>query len=195
MEGAKWESQRLIVIHAGRVEGWVPGTDLVFRSTTNSTDYHEEMNSEHFIEWFTQQLLPNIPPTSVIVLDNASYHNKQKDKPPTTVNRKDDIKRQLDEHNIEYDDKDIKKTLLERVKQHRPAHLYLTDEAAHTIEEFIIELEDNSDNADNNDTEEDTMDKDDRQLIDKATLRCNLTEDFKDFDQDFQTMYYHCHNL
>ena len=93
MEGAKWESQRLIVIHAGRVEGWVPGTDLVFRSTANSTDYHEEMNSEHFIKWFIQQLLPNNPPTSVIVLDNASYHNKQKDKPPTTLNRKDDIKR------------------------------------------------------------------------------------------------------
>ena len=84
------------------------------------------MNSEHFIEWFTQQLLPNISPTPVIVLDNASYHNKQKDKPPTTANRNDDIKRWLDEHNIEYDDKDIKKTFLEKVKQHRPARLYLT---------------------------------------------------------------------
>ena len=35
------------------------------------------LNSERFIEWFTQQLLPNIPPISVIVLDNALYHNKQ----------------------------------------------------------------------------------------------------------------------
>ena len=66
---------------------------------------------------FTQHLVPNILPTSVIVLDNASYHKKQKDKPPTATNRKDDIKRWLEEHNIEYDDKDIKKTLLEKVKQ------------------------------------------------------------------------------
>ena len=39
----------------------------------------------------------------------ALYHNKQKDKPPTNANRKNDIKRWLDEHNIEYDTKDIKK--------------------------------------------------------------------------------------
>ena len=52
----------------------------------NSADYHDEINSEHFIEWFTQQLLPNIPPTSVIILDNASYHKQMDvDKPPTTV--------------------------------------------------------------------------------------------------------------
>ena len=87
----------------------------------------------------TQQLLPNIPPTSVIVLDNASYHNKQKDKPPITPNRKDDIKMWLDEHNIEYDDKDIKKTLL-RNKKHRPAPLYLTDEAAYTHGHTVLRL-------------------------------------------------------
>ena len=82
----------------------------------------------------------NIPPTSVIVLDNALYHNKQKDLSPTNANRKNDIKRWLDEHNIEYDDKDIKKTLLEKVKQHRPAPLYLTDEAAHTQGHTVLKL-------------------------------------------------------
>jgi hypothetical protein len=97
------KGQRLIVVHAGGAEGWVQGADLVFRSKTNSADYHDEMNSEHFMEWFTEQLVPNIPPNSVIVLDNATYHNK----PPTTATRKDDIKKWLDEHNIPYSDKDI----------------------------------------------------------------------------------------
>ena len=41
------KGQRLIVVHAGGVEGWVVGADLVFRSKTNSADYHDEMNSEH----------------------------------------------------------------------------------------------------------------------------------------------------
>ena len=86
------KEKRLIVVHAGGVEGWVEGADLVFRSKTNSTDYHDEMNSEHYMEWFTKQLLPNVPDNAVIVVDNATYHNKQKDKPPTTANRKDDIK-------------------------------------------------------------------------------------------------------
>lgn len=52
------KGQRLIVVHAGSVEGWVEGADLVFQLKTNSADYHDEMNSEHFMEWFTEQLLP-----------------------------------------------------------------------------------------------------------------------------------------
>lgn len=48
---------------------------------------------------------------SVIVLDNASHHNKQRDKPPTSSNKKDKIRRWLDEYNIEYKDTDTKKTL------------------------------------------------------------------------------------
>ena len=50
--------------------------DLVFRSKTNSADYHDEMNHEHYIEWLTEQLLPNIHYNSAIVLSNATYHNK-----------------------------------------------------------------------------------------------------------------------
>ena len=82
------KGQRLIVLHAGSADGWVPSGDLMFRSKTNSADYHDEMNSEHFMEWFTKQLLPNIPDNEVIVVDNATYHNKQKDKAPTTANKK-----------------------------------------------------------------------------------------------------------
>ena len=124
------KGQRLIIVHAGSAEGWVEGADLVFKSKTKSADYHDEMNSEHFMEWFTKQLLPNIPDNAVIVIDNATYHNKQKDKAPTTSNRKDEIQKWLDEHNVTYSPNDIKKTLLEKVKENRPAPLYLTNEAA-----------------------------------------------------------------
>ena len=89
------------------------------------------MNSEHFMEWFNRQLLPNLTNPSTIVLDKTTYHNKQKEKPPTTANIKDEIRPWLDRHNITYSDKDIKKTLLDEVKQHRPTPPYLTDEAAH----------------------------------------------------------------
>ena len=131
------KGQRLIVVQAGGVEGWVDGADLVFKSKTNSADYHDEMNTGHYKEWFTQQLLPNLPPNSVIIVDNATYHNKQKDKPPTTANKKDDIKQWLNRQNIQYDDTDIKKTLLDKVQQHRLKPIYLTNEAAkqhgHTV--------------------------------------------------------------
>ena len=131
------KGQRLIVLHAGGVEGWVEGADLVFRSKTNSADYHDEMNSQHYMEWLTGQLLPVLDKPTVIILDNASYHNKQKDKPPTSNDRKDDIRKW---YNIQYSQTDIKKTLLQLVKQHTPAPLYLTDEAIHNMGHTVLRL-------------------------------------------------------
>ena len=34
------------------------------------------MNSSLFETWFTDQLLPALPPDAVIVMDNASFHRK-----------------------------------------------------------------------------------------------------------------------
>ena len=51
----------------------------MFLSETNSADYHDEMNSEYYIEWLTEQIPPTLQGPSVIILDNANYHNKQRD--------------------------------------------------------------------------------------------------------------------
>ena len=131
---------RLIVVHAGDVEGWVDGADLVFLSKTNSADYHDEMNSEHYMEWLTEQLLPRLERPTVIVIDNVSYHNKQVDKAPTTNDKKADIQKWLDDHKVQYSHTDIKKTLLELVKQYRPTPHYLTDDAIHTAGHTVLRL-------------------------------------------------------
>ena len=122
---------RLIVLHGGGENGWVDGVDLVFKSKTNSADYHDEMNSEHFLERMREQLLPSLEEPSVIILDNASYHNKQYNKPPTSSNNKKEIRDWLQDNNIHYEATDIKSVLLDRVKKHRPAPIYLADELAH----------------------------------------------------------------
>ena len=98
------------------------------------------MNTEHYMEWFTQQLLPNLLPNSVIIVDNTTYHNKQKDKPPTTANQKDDIKQWLNRQNIKYDDTDLKKMLLDKVQQHQPKPIYLTNEAAKQHGHIVLRL-------------------------------------------------------
>ena len=67
---------RVVIVHAGGVAGWVSKTELIFRAKHNSGDYYSEMNSDHFLEWFEHQLCPHIPMGSLIVMDNASYHNK-----------------------------------------------------------------------------------------------------------------------
>jgi len=93
---------RLIILHAGSKDGFVPDALLSFESKTRSKDYHEEMNGEVFLEWFKSQFLPGIPPNSCIVMDNASYHSVRREKLPTLKTRKADMQEWLSRNNIRY---------------------------------------------------------------------------------------------
>jgi len=66
---------RLILGHAITKDGWVDGGQLLFEAKKRTGDYHGQMNWDNFSKWFRLQLLPNIPPRSLVILDNASYHN------------------------------------------------------------------------------------------------------------------------
>lgn len=66
---------RLIILNARTTDGWVNGAQLVFQAKKRTGDYHGQMNWDNFSLWFKNQLLPNIPSNSLIILDNAKYHN------------------------------------------------------------------------------------------------------------------------
>jgi hypothetical protein len=53
----------------------IDGSDLVFLAKSKDGDYHQEMNSVVFLEWFENLLMPALKYHSLVVLDNASYHN------------------------------------------------------------------------------------------------------------------------
>ena len=80
----------IIVVHAGSTDGFVKNALLVFQSESTK-DYHEKMDSDRFFKWFKEQLLPNIPPNSYIVMDNASYHSRELNKAPTSNSLKADM--------------------------------------------------------------------------------------------------------
>ena len=56
-------------------EVMIDGCDLVFLAKSKDGDYHQEMNSFFFLECFENQLMPALKNYSLVVLDNASYHN------------------------------------------------------------------------------------------------------------------------
>ena len=69
---------------------------VVYHPLTNelessSGDYHDEMNGVNFFKWVKEKLIPHLPPKSVLIIDNAPYHNLQVDKCPTQASRKADI--------------------------------------------------------------------------------------------------------
>jgi hypothetical protein len=66
---------RLIIVNAVTKDGWVSNAKLVFQAKKSTGDYHGQMDYRNFLKWFKEQLLPNIPPRSLIFMDNAKYHN------------------------------------------------------------------------------------------------------------------------
>ncbi|KAH8037159.1 hypothetical protein HPB51_008841 [Rhipicephalus microplus] len=66
---------RLILLHAGSEDGFLNSACLLFRAAKRSGDYHTEMDGPRFEKWFGEQLLPDIKPCSVIVMDSAPYHS------------------------------------------------------------------------------------------------------------------------
>ena len=69
------KGDRLIIVDAITKEGWVPNTKLVFKASKKTGDYHANMNWDNFSKWFQEKLLKNIPKNSLIIMDNAPYHN------------------------------------------------------------------------------------------------------------------------
>ena len=133
---------RFIVVHAGGSEGFVPNALLMFRSKFgNKGDYHDSMNNETFKKWFLEQLLPNIPSRSLIIMDNAPYHSKQINKAPTGVSRKAEVIQWLTENNIPHEPTYSRSELYELVKSNKNSKLrYEIDELAATYGHQVLRL-------------------------------------------------------
>ena len=125
------KGSRLIILHAGTEDGFVPDRLLCFQSNQGKADYHDEMDGDTFLKWFREQLIPNIPPYSVTIMDNASYHSMRSEKAPTLSSRKYEMQKWLADHNIDYDQNMIKVQLYELVKQNKERFpTYIIDELA-----------------------------------------------------------------
>ena len=77
-------------------------------------DYHQEMNSVVFLEWFKNQLMPALKNSSLVVLDSASYHNfKTEDTVcPNFSQKKAVLQNYLTQHNIPFSATDTNKSII-----------------------------------------------------------------------------------
>jgi hypothetical protein len=65
---------RVTILHAVHSGGWVNNCAYIrVQGEVNSRDYHNKMNTKHFMQWFTNSLLPSRPPSAEIVLETAKY--------------------------------------------------------------------------------------------------------------------------
>jgi transposase len=104
----------------------------VFLAKSKDGDYHQEMNSFVFLEWFENQLMPALKNPSLVVLDNASYHNVKTEHTvcPNFSQKKAVLQNYLTQNNIPFSATDTKKVLYEKIKQKKNPVVYKTDKIA-----------------------------------------------------------------
>lgn len=125
------KGERLIIVNAITKSGWIPGAKLVFKSTRKTGDYHGQMNWEFFLKWFREMLLPNCPEHSIIIMDNAPYHNIfSETSPPTPQCSKKKIKEWLEHNKMYCRDDCLKSELVEILKKMTVEPIYAIDEIA-----------------------------------------------------------------
>ncbi|KAL4085236.1 hypothetical protein QTP88_027095 [Uroleucon formosanum] len=129
--------KRLIVLHIGSHKGFLEGGLLCFLSKKNSGDYHDEINGDHFHEWF-QSIIPCLEPNSIIMMDNAPYHSVRTEKIPTSSSKKDEILLWLKSKCVVIDRPMFKPQLLSKVREIKSKYTsYVVDnlakDAGHTV--------------------------------------------------------------
>ena len=132
---------RFIIVHAMTTAGWVQGAQLVFQAKRRTGDYHGQMDFEHFRRWFCRSFLPHIPAASLIVMDNAPYHNVDVDGVfyPTTATKKGALQNWLQHHHpTMYQEAMIKTELLAVCRQLCPKPTYALDRLAEAAGHHIL---------------------------------------------------------
>jgi hypothetical protein len=107
-------------MHAGTEMGFIPGALLIFKSNQKTGDYHKEMNSDNYMQWIKEKVLPNLPQNCVFVVDKASYYNVLSERCPTSASRKKDMEDWLLQHKIPFSSNFLKTELYDLVKLHKP---------------------------------------------------------------------------
>lgn len=135
------KGERLIFLNAGGEMGVIPNCLTMWKASKTTGDYHNNVNNAIYVKWLREKLIPNLPPKSVIVIDNASYHNKRIDECPTSNTVKAKIQSWLSEKKIDYSPSMSKAELYELVKKHKPSNVrYIIDDILKSHEHDILRL-------------------------------------------------------
>jgi len=125
------KGERLIIMNAITKDGWVPGAKVTFKSTRTTGDYHGQMNQTMFTKWFEEKLLPNIPARSLIIMDNAAYHNVLSPvSAPTPSCKKEKIRSWLEKNNFPVKEDCLKAELVDILTRVGPQPTYVLDDMA-----------------------------------------------------------------
>ena len=87
------------------------------------------MDSEIYIYWLKEKLIPGLDLNSVLLVDNMSCHNTQKDKVPTSNSNKETVQNWLCGRNVDFYTTVLKVQLHEILQAYKPKYeSFIVDE-------------------------------------------------------------------
>ncbi|XP_063368674.1 uncharacterized protein LOC134657050 isoform X2 [Cydia amplana] len=119
------KGMRVIIIHAGGCQGFIPNACLIYETDSTSDD---NMNFNKYKKWLTNQLLPNLPENAAIVMNNQNCVFENCPDPNST---KSFMHVWLTERNIEYEETMNKVELYDLILKGKGTF------KSHTIEEIV----------------------------------------------------------
>lgn len=138
---SKIDKAQYTVVHAGGKMGFVPGALFIFKlKAGNNGVFRSALSPECFRTWFENQLLPNIPDNSLIILNSSPCHAKLGVKIPSRSMKKSDVIHWLVENNIAHDASVSKAELLHLAKSNKEQYPYEIDQIAQGKGHEVIRL-------------------------------------------------------
>jgi len=113
------KGRRWCFIHALQQTGLVEGAFLIFAANHGQGDYHRQFDATRFVHWYTEQLLPVLPPRCFIILDRCPFHTMARDALSPAQMRKAELQAWLTERNIAWETHWLCTRLREEVDTHR----------------------------------------------------------------------------
>ena len=78
------KGDRFMLLQAGNSKEFIPAFFCLLKK---NEEYYKEINHDMFCNRFKDSLIKNLKKSSVIIIDNASYHSKVLDKAATMSSR------------------------------------------------------------------------------------------------------------
>jgi len=136
VERMSGKGRRWCFIHAMQENALIEGAFLAFEAKKGTGDYHGQFDWEVFQHWFNEQLLLNLPPRSLIILDRCPFHTVSRDAIVPSQMKKAELQTWLMDRGIQWEEKWLRARLMQEVDRYRdkkPMVEIVAEEKGHKV--------------------------------------------------------------
>jgi hypothetical protein len=115
VERMSGKGRRWCFMHAMQENALIERALLALEARKSQGDYHGQFDWEVFQHWFNEQLLLNLPPRSLIILDRCPLHTVSSDAMVPSQMKKAELQKWLMDRGIQWEEQWLRARLMQEV--------------------------------------------------------------------------------